>query len=206
MNDSSVGSGRAKEEEDVQEEELHDEPADEKAEQSPMERAIDSRKQLCVSFEDICNSRPDQFQTRLATSQACLPHIQSCLKQQQDTMASLELQLRESMAKCKSWQQKWSKEKADRRMEKEWMADIWPDFVVVPPTILKPFMKELHEEEKQKRSQAEGMKTRLNEEALRVQERMAYANQWTFVAKYYYNATTGGSSWEMPPVMAYVPD
>ncbi|KAH9184534.1 hypothetical protein AeNC1_013489, partial [Aphanomyces euteiches] len=86
---------------------------------------------------------------------------------------------------------KWSKEKEDRRMEKEWMADIWPDFVVVPPTILKPFMKELHEEEKQKRSQAEGMKTRLNEEALRVQECMAHAKQWTFVDNYYYNATTG---------------
>ncbi|CAK4392609.1 unnamed protein product, partial [Aphanomyces euteiches] len=90
-------------------------------------------------------------------------------------------------------------------MEKEWMADIWPDFVVVPPTILKPFMKELSEEEKQKRSEAVRMKMRLDEEALRVHERIAHAKQWTFVDNYYYNATTGESSWEMPPVMAYVP-
>ncbi|KAG9406172.1 hypothetical protein AC1031_002504 [Aphanomyces cochlioides] len=93
----------------------------------------------------------------------------------------------------------------DRRMEKEWMTDIWPDFVVVPSTILKPFMKELSEEEKQKRSETARMKMRRNEEALRVQERMAHAKQWTFVDNYYYNATIGESSWEMPPVMAYVP-
>ncbi|KAH9148353.1 hypothetical protein AeRB84_008270, partial [Aphanomyces euteiches] len=130
MDDRSVESIDAKEEEEVQEEELHDEPADEKDERSSMDRAVDSLNQLCASFEDICNSRLDQFQTRLAASQARLPHIQCYLKQQQDTTTSLEQQLRGSVAKCKSWQQKWSKEKEDRRMEKEWMADIWPDFVV----------------------------------------------------------------------------
>ncbi|KAH9105506.1 hypothetical protein LEN26_014738 [Aphanomyces euteiches] len=199
MDDRSVESIDAKEEEDVQEEELHDNLTDEKGERSLMDRAVDSLNQLCASFEDICKSRLDQFQTRLAASQARLPHIQCYLKQQQDTMASLELQLRESVAKYKSWQQKWSKEKEDRRMEKELMADIWPDFVVVPPTILKPFMKDLSAGEKQKRSEASWMKMRLDEEGLRVQERIAH------VDNYYYNATTGESSWKMPPVMAYAP-
>ncbi|CAK4661029.1 unnamed protein product [Aphanomyces euteiches] len=90
-------------------------------------------------------------------------------------------------------------------LQKEWMADIWPDIVVVPPTILKPFMKDLPAEEKQNFSEVARIKMRLDEEALRVQERMADAKQWAIVDNYYYNVTTGESSWKMPPVMAFVP-
>ncbi|RHY88547.1 hypothetical protein DYB35_009110, partial [Aphanomyces astaci] len=170
-----------------------------------MGSVVESLEQLCRSFEVECDQRLSRMQVRVDSSTAAIPRIKAWVAQQHETTASLEAQLDESVAKCKSVLQKWTKEKEDRRNEKEWIADLWPDFVVVPPTILRPFMKTTASmDDKAQLGLDATMQLRLMEQGRLVQERMALASQWSAVDNYFYNAVTGESCWEPPPAMTYV--
>ncbi|RQM22431.1 hypothetical protein B5M09_008102, partial [Aphanomyces astaci] len=170
-----------------------------------MGSVVESLEQLCRSFEVECDQRLSRMQVRVDSSTAAIPRMKAWVAQQHETTASLEAQLVESVAKCKSVLQKWTKEKEDRRNEKEWIADLWPDFVVVPPTILRPFMKTTASmDDKAQLGLDATMQLRLMEQGRLVQERMALASQWSAVDNYFYNAVTGESCWEPPPAMTYV--
>ncbi|RHY64208.1 hypothetical protein DYB38_006224 [Aphanomyces astaci] len=170
-----------------------------------MGSVVESLEQLCRSFEVECDQRLSRMQVRVDSSTAAIPRMKAWVAQQHETTASLEAQLDESVAKCKSVLQKWTKEKEDRRNEKEWIADLWPDFVVVPPTILRPFMKTTASmDDKAQLGLDATMQLRLMEQGRLVQERMALASQWSAVDNYFYNAVTGESCWEPPPAMTYV--
>ncbi|RLO04288.1 hypothetical protein DYB28_006848, partial [Aphanomyces astaci] len=170
-----------------------------------MGSVVESLEQLCRSFEVECDQRLSRMQVRVDSSTAVIPRMKAWVAQQHETTASLEAQLVESVAKCKSVLQKWTKEKEDRRNEKEWIADLWPDFVVVPPTILRPFMKTTASmDDKAQLGLDATMQMRLMEQGRLVQERLAMASQWSAVDNYFYNAVTGESCWEPPPAMTYV--
>ncbi|RLN99803.1 hypothetical protein DYB28_003819, partial [Aphanomyces astaci] len=170
-----------------------------------MGSVVESLEQLCRSFEVECDQRLSRMQVRVDSSTAAIPRMKAWVAQQHETTASLEAQLDESVAKCKSVLQKWTKEKEDRRNEKEWIADLWPEFVVVPPTILRPFMKTTASmDDKAQLGLDATMQLRLMEQGRLVQERMALASQWSAVDNYFYNAVTGESCWEPPPAMTYV--
>ncbi|RHX98072.1 hypothetical protein DYB36_010892 [Aphanomyces astaci] len=170
-----------------------------------MGSVVESLEQLCRSFEVECDQRLSRMQVRVDSSTAAIPRMKAWVAQQHETTASLEAQLVESVAKCKSVLQKWTKEKEDRRNEKEWIADLWPDFVVVPPTILRPFMKTTASMDDKAQLELDAtMQLRLMEQGRLVQERLAMASQWSAVDNYFYNAVTGESCWEPPPAMTYV--
>ncbi|KAF0718407.1 Aste57867_1717 [Aphanomyces stellatus] len=173
---------------------------------TPMEMAVRGWEALCETFETTCQDRIDGMMARVSTSLTAMPQLRRWVVERIDTVASLEMQVVESAAKCKTLMSKWTREKEERRAEKEWIADVWPDFIVVPPTILKPFMKAavLTEDEKKVVADAARMKMRLLEEADNVRARLEQARQWAPVDNYFYNSVTGESSWEQPASMLYV--
>ncbi|RHY29604.1 hypothetical protein DYB32_005008 [Aphanomyces invadans] len=170
-----------------------------------METAVATIEEMCQSFQAECDTRLDRMQARVDVAREKLPQMKVWARQQHEAIASLDAQLRESAAKCKTLLQKWTKEKEDRRSEKEWIADVWPDFAVVPPTILRPFMKHAESfEDKEAIAKEASMQLRLLEQGRLVKERLAIASQWSIVNDYYYNSVTGESCWEPPPAMQYV--
>lgn len=121
-------------------------------------------------------------------------------------------------------QQQLRKEKHERREEKEWLTELWPDGVVLP-SLLKPFEAHHLRDSAMPSDPTERRRllARINRRVARerVLQQIEASRQWRIVVEpatvstetgelgpervYYLNAVTGESVWDAPLVMAYEP-
>ncbi|EQC40242.1 hypothetical protein SDRG_02890 [Saprolegnia diclina VS20] len=168
---------------------------------TPLEQLVD----VMVAAERSWTAKLDEYARRITTLRT---NAVSIKQSHHASTLAFQKQLHEAQLKNKSLLAKWAKEKEVRSAEKEWIADAWPSHVVLPPTVLRPFMKDLPATpaEVNARAAAAHMQLALQTEANEIVSRMAQAKQWSLVdGSYFYNAITGESVWEKPAIMAYEP-
>lgn len=124
--------------------------------------------------------------------------------------------------RAKKLQQMLRKEKHERSEEKEWMAELWPDGLVLP-SLLKPFELPKDVELIKDADDSERLQARINRRVARerVVQQIEAAQQWKVVltpaatspeteevvpeSVYFMNTVTGESVWQAPLAMAFEP-
>ncbi|KDO21269.1 hypothetical protein SPRG_13568 [Saprolegnia parasitica CBS 223.65] len=173
--------------------------------EAPPRTPLEQFEDAIAAAERAWTIKLDEYARRVTALRASTASIKQA---HQASTSALQKQLHEAQLKHKSLFTKWTKEKEARAAEKEWIADAWPSEVALPPTVLRPFMKDLPPTpaEVNARAATAHMQLALLTEANEIVSRMAQAKQWSLVdGSYFYNAITGESAWEKPAIMAYEP-
>lgn len=186
---------------------------------------------LVASLETLCATTQSrlfqllmQQNTRLVR---CEQKLQRGLQSNSELLSTkrmeIELQQRtidDLETRVKKLQQQLRKEKQERSEEKEWMAELWPEGLVLP-SLLKPFELLKDVEFVKDADDSERLQARINRRVARerVIQQMEAAQQWkvvltpTFTSSetgevvsesvYYMNIVTGESVWQAPLAMAF---
>ncbi|OQS04662.1 hypothetical protein THRCLA_03126 [Thraustotheca clavata] len=188
-------------------------PADESFLSNENEKPIEVKTPMQI-FMEMLDTVQEQwiaklykFESRLDNIRQSTMIVRTRMVKKQTTIDQLQTQLHDAHLKSKNLLMKWTKEKDARHAEKEWIAEVWPTEFILPPTILRPFIKDLPPtlEEIKARENHAAMQLQLMVEAEQIVTRMTQALQWTAIDNYYYNSITGESVWEKPAIMSYEP-
>ncbi|TMW65931.1 hypothetical protein Poli38472_003696 [Pythium oligandrum] len=197
----------------------------------------DAQHELSTALDVLYSTTQGRLLTHLVKQLTRLAHCEEALrltllkneqlhKDERQQIAALERERDELNARNSTLQTRMQREKKGREEEKEWIAALWPDDVVMP-TILRPYEPERPSttrlvsqvEIKQERQHLQALvNRRVSKE--RVIQQLELATQWKVVVvlptstpegeripgqTYYQNAVTGESSWDAPIAMLYEP-